>query len=281
MFKLSSLIDEWKADAEAAHDAYSTGKPRGALTGITRLDRELGGALAPGVHILQAGTGVGKTAFALNMAASAQCPSLYVSAEMGRLELFRRLTARVTGVFLGRLKSGELDPQASLGLAKQTAQSLPNIVLVDCTQAYGDPAWLRDCGEVARGSERHLLVVVDSVHSWAEMAPGNLGSEYDVLNAGLAALRTLAHQLDCALVGIAERNRASAKAGGVGASAGTRKFEFGAESMLELHRDEDEREDAGGEVSVSLKISKNRHGSPGGKVNLKFQGATQRWREVD
>jgi replicative DNA helicase len=279
MFKLSSLLSEYEADAAAAHDAYRNGTPRGALTGIKRLDAELGGALAPGVTILHGGTGVGKTAFALHLAAECQCSCVYISSEMGRLELFRRLVARTTGVFLRRLKSGEIAPAESLALAKRTAAAVPNLVIVDATQVHAAPAWIREAGEVARGESRHLLLIVDSVHSWAESSPADLASEYEVLNAALVALRMLAHQLDCSVLGIAERNRAGVK-GGLSAGAGSRKLEYGCEALLELDRDDNAGEDAAGEVPVTLKLSKNRHGSPGRKIDLLFSGAMQRWREA-
>src|SRR6266851_1680460 len=50
LVRLASLLDDWQLDAEAAHLAYTTGTPRGPITSLPSLDRELGGALAPGVH---------------------------------------------------------------------------------------------------------------------------------------------------------------------------------------------------------------------------------------
>src|SRR5712691_216295 len=55
LLRLGALLTEWQADAEAAHLAYTTGTPRGPITSLPSLDRELGGALAPGVHVLHAG----------------------------------------------------------------------------------------------------------------------------------------------------------------------------------------------------------------------------------
>jgi hypothetical protein len=64
------------------------------------------------------------------------------------------------------------------------------------------------------------------------------------------------------------------------ASAGTRKFEYGAESMLDLNREE-KPEDAAGESKVTLTVQKNRHGRANQRIPLLFRGATQTFREPD
>ncbi|HZU78107.1 MAG TPA: DnaB-like helicase C-terminal domain-containing protein, partial [Dehalococcoidia bacterium] len=96
LVRLGGLLCAWEAEAAAAHAARVAGRPRGAVTGLRTLDRELGGALAVGLHVLHAAPGIGKTSFALQAAASCGCPALFVTCEMSPLELFRRHTARVT-----------------------------------------------------------------------------------------------------------------------------------------------------------------------------------------
>src|SRR5918997_1542382 len=110
LLRLGDLLSDLAADASAAHDAYTSGTPRGPVTGLRTLDRELGGALAAGTHVLHPEPGAGKTALALQVAATCGFPALFVSCEMSALELLRRHTARVTSTYLGRLKSGELGP---------------------------------------------------------------------------------------------------------------------------------------------------------------------------
>ena len=117
------------------------------------------------------------------------------------------------------------------------------------------------------------------MHSWAEGAPGE-ASEYDALNAALAALRHLASELECPVLAIAERNRASMERGGLSAGAGTRKIEYGAEAVIDLARPEDAAPDASGEVVVTARLVKNRHGAVGRKVKLRWHGALQRFEEA-
>jgi replicative DNA helicase len=279
LYQLDQLLGDWQTDAQAAHTARVEGTPRGPLTGLPKLDRELNGALAPGVHIVHGDPGTGKTAFVLQAAAKCECPALLVTTEMAPLELLKRHTARVTETFLGRLKSGELSPDHSLGLARKAIAAAPNLKILDATRAYVSYRYLLDCAQAVKGNARHVLILIDSVHTWAESSPAKGSTEYDALNEHLAALRKLAHELNCPVLGVAERNRAGMERGGQSASAGTRKFEYGAETVLDLHRDKDARENGAGEVIVTAKFAKNRHGAAGRAVTLLFNGALQRFTE--
>ena len=279
LLPLAALLGEVEAFAQAVHDARITGVARGPVTGLRRLDDALGGVLQPGLHILHGSPGAGKTAFALQTAATCGFPALYVTAEMRPLELLRRITARVTNTFLGRLKSGELAPADTVAKAREAVALSPRFALADATDAFAAPDWLKEAATAVRGRERHLLLVVDSVHSWSEAAGADL-TEYDRLNAAIAALRTLAGQLGCPVLAVAERNRASMAAGGMNASAGSRKFEYTGESVLDLSAEKETPPSAGGETSVVLHVAKNRNGAAGMRLRLVFHGALQRFAEA-
>ena len=185
-------------------------------------------------------------------------------------------TARETGTYLGRFKTGELAPAQSLALAQRAVAAAPLLALIDATQAPASPRYLLDCAQVVKGEHRHLLLVVDSIHSWAEgLASG--ANEYESLNLGLSALRQLAHRLNCPILAISERNRESMSGGGLSAGAGTRKIEYGAETVLDLGREADVRPDASGNLPVKVRLAKNRHGAAGKSVALVFNGALQKF----
>src|SRR2546425_697930 len=73
------LTAAFTAEATAAHDAYTSGKPRGPVSGLRTLDAELGGCFEPGLHVLHGVPGSGKTALANQVAAHCGRPALIVS----------------------------------------------------------------------------------------------------------------------------------------------------------------------------------------------------------
>ena len=277
--RLADLLDAWSEEAIAAAQARATGQPRGPVAGLGKLDTELGGCFCPGVHIVHGTPGVGKTAFCLQLATECKSPALFVTCEMGVLELFRRLTARLTETYLGRLKSGELSVEKSLELAQQTAQKAPLLAIADATQCFAEPSWIMEAALAVRGECAHVLIVIDSVHSWAESSGVEGSNEYESLNAALAALRKLGSSLPCPVLAIAERNRQSMRSGGINAGAGSRKIEYGAESVIDLSSDPEAQPGAGGEIPVTVKLVKNRHGSIGREIELRWHGALQTFRQ--
>lgn len=285
---LSGLLADWQTEAQAAHDAYTSGRPRGAQTGIGKLDDALGHLAAGTVHYLHGEPGTGKTALALQVATSCGCPALFITCEMGDLELFRRIVARLTGTFLGKLRSGELPPGQSLRLAQTAAAQAPQLAIADATTAHADPAWIATAAQGTRArlgqGQPHLLIVIDSIHSWSRGAYPAL-AEYDALASALDDVRQLAHQTDAAVLGILERTKYQMAAGGLHAGAGHRGFAYSAESVWDLAVD-DRGASAPGrplpahETALTLKLPKNRSGVPGAQIPLLFTGRTQAFREA-
>lgn len=277
VMRLGDLIGALRDDAAAAYEARQSGQPRGPITRIPVLDDALGGALQAGVHVLHAGSGVGKTALALQISATCGFPALFVTCEMSPLELLRRHTARVTETYLGRLKSGEYEPSRVVRLAQEACQVAPDLALMDATMA---PALASNMVMIARalqGDHRSVLVVVDSLHSWSSGGAFTEGDEYARLAVALGDLRGVASQLSAPVLVIAERNRASMKKGGLNAGAGHRGVEYGAESVWGLDKEEDAIAGPLGDTPVTLKIEKNRNGVAGKSIKMSFYGATQRF----
>ena len=198
---------------------------------------------------------------------------------MSPAELMRRMMANVCSKYLNYFKSGELHPDEVKRMAIQTAEAAPLLALMDATRDYASPGHIIQVADALRADHKHLLIIVDSLQSWVESA-GTGAMEYEALNAGLAALRRVSHLLNCPIIVVCERNRAGIESGGVNSGAGTRRIEYGAEAVLDLHRDKDAMLTGSGEVPVTLRFAKNRHGAAGQTVNLHFNGALQRFKEV-
>ena len=280
LHSLADLIPALEADADRRNIARKEGRLLGPVTGLKSLDRMLGGYMAPGVHVLHGDPGAGKTALALQIAASCGFPALYVSAEMPMIELARRITARSTETFLGRFKSGEMSASQASDLAKRAFSQCPGLYLFDATAGPAPVDLIeKNAGLVMKNAESdQMLIVVDSAHSWASGFKAD-ASEYEILSLALAELRALASRLKCPVITIAERNRASRKQAGMDAAAGTRSFEYGAETVISLEFKEDESASSPDEKRINAVIQKNRHDACG-FTKLAFYGALQRYREV-
>lgn len=279
LYPLSAILGAFRADADAANLARVSGIPRGPITGMASIDRELSGAFAPGIHFMHGNAGTGKTALGLQIAATCAFPAMFVTCEMSPVELLRRHTARTTNTYLGRLKSGEFTGGAAEQLARRAIEAAPGLAFVDATIGPAPLQFLHDSALIVKGDADHVLIVVDSLHSWAESAQPGL-PEYEALNAAIADLQRLAAALTCPVLIISERNRDSMKSGGINAGAGTRKIEYSAETIIDLERI-GKTEDGAGEVEVTFKLAKNRHGTANKPVRLSFNGALQRFQEAN
>ncbi|MHB9126179.1 MAG: DnaB-like helicase C-terminal domain-containing protein [Armatimonadota bacterium] len=277
--RLSDLLDEWVQSTKALYEARQSGKPLGPITGLPGVDKALGGAFYPGLNIVHAAPCIGKSAFCLQIACDCKCPALYILCEMDTLELFRRIISRVTKTDIRHLSSGEVPPEYARALACQAITAAPDLWILDGTREPLTSQAILEHAKAVRSSSdaEHLLIVMDSVHSWIDgLATGS--SEYEALNAGLTDLRTIASTLKCPVIGIAERNRQSLTRGGIASSAGSRKFEYGAESVIELNADE---ESTGEEMkALTLVLSKNRHGHTGTQIPLIFEPHIQSFKEL-
>lgn len=284
LLRIADLLDKAREDAELRHAARRDGLALGPVTGMRKLDNTLGGGLRPGLHIAHGQPGVGKSALCLQIATSCGAPALYVSCEMPSLALLKRLAARLTETYLRRFDTGEFDSQAALDLYRQAAAGASGLAILDATVGQADLATMFGAAEATRKltpDNPHLLIVVDSIHTWADSLNPAV-EEYERLNGALTGLQQLAARLSCPILGIAERNRMSMKSGGQSASAGSRRFEFCSESVIELSFREDKKPipDAHGNVDVRLIVSKNRNGVPYWEGNLRFCGPLQRYEEV-
>lgn len=280
---LNDLLAPLIADNNAALEARRTGQARGPCTGIAPLDKALGGFFETGLHTIQANTGAGKTALALQIASDCQFPTLYVSAEMPVLELFRRLIARQTKTFLGKLKTGELSNEDIEKLALATAGKLPHIALMD---AMAGVASLDLIGETATKLKVHcnaktVLAVIDSLHVWARSLMRGQGNEFEIVSEGTARATELAAILDAPIIALCHRNREGNKSkdgGGLHAARGSGGIEYESWSVLDLHRDMEQREDANGEVPVTMRFYKNRSNGVTPPVETMFCGRLQSFR---
>ena len=95
-----------------------------------------------------------RLSFALQVAATCGTPALFVTCEMAPLELLRRVIARAAGVYLGRLKSGELTREEFAEHAAKALAAVPQLALLDATRAYAPAEQITAAAEALARSPR-------------------------------------------------------------------------------------------------------------------------------
>jgi replicative DNA helicase len=290
---LGDLAGELLAQESIAREAALTGKAPGPTTGLPTLDEEIGGFMARGLHVLLAAPGAGKTALALQMAGTCGCPALYVTSEMPRVELLRRIMARTTKTFLGKLRGGKLGADELRSHVTQAARACPMLALYDATRTGATITDIHQKADDLRGrfEASHVLIIVDSVTDWAQGAAAAIGgdeskqaqTEYSVAEGALNGLKALTANLPGAVLAIAHRNRAGQNAKGsdrLFSAKATGRYEYIAESVWDLERDTAQEPDANHRTRGELTVLKNRHGAAGVSIDLEFEGRLQSFSEA-
>lgn len=288
---IGDIGGELLAQEAISREAIRTGKAPGPTTGLPALDEEIGGFMARGLHVLLAAPGAGKTSLALQIAGTCGCPALYVTSEMPRVELLRRIIARTSGTYLGKLRGGKMSADELQANITQAARECPMLALYDATIETASVADIQVKADALRGrfEAAHVLIIVDSITDWA-LSTANSASpnpadndERIVAERALTSLKALTAELPGAILAIAHRNRASQNAKGgdkLHAGKGTGRYEYIAEGVWDLDRDAGQEPDAMHRTKAELTILKNRHGSTGVSIDLEFEGRLQKFTEV-
>ena len=212
---------------------------------------------------------------------------------MPRVELLRRIIARTTRTYLGKLRGGMMSADELRANITQAAHECPMLALYDATTAVATVPDIHQKAEAlrARFDAAHVLIIVDSVTDWALGVANAVGgdevrqaqTEYAVAEAALNGLKALTADLSGAVLAIAHRNRAGQNAKGgdrLHAAKGTGRYEYIAESVWDLDRDTGQEPDVMQRTKAELTLLKNRHGSAGVSIDLEFEGRVQRFTEA-
>jgi replicative DNA helicase len=259
-----------------------TGKPvMGTPTGLPKLDQMLNGWF-PGLHVIAAGPGVGKTTLCLQFAwhaAQEGLPVLYVSYENAASNLVLKLLCARAGLSPGDVERGFADMDKLDAVAHDHAATLQRIHVIegDSRLRIADvEAILR---ERAAGAVPGLVVF-----DYLQRAAHGLG--YDQLRQNVSLmtgeLRELSMRLDCPLIAISSQNRAQGDygSGGSGALDSLKEsgdLEYGADTVSLLYTPKDASA-APPAREIELKVAKNRFGATGA-MRLIFRPDTGIFRE--
>jgi replicative DNA helicase len=240
----------------------------GLTTGLADLDRLIGG-LKPGeVTIVAARPSVGKTAFALNVAAhvhqESHCGVLIYSLEMTALQLTSRLLCLTGGVDVERIKSGFLG-RDTISKAQWAATSL------DAAPVWVDESVSLTPMDLRARSRRHAaqhhglgLIIIDYLQLMH--TSGRSENRQNEVSEISRAVKCVARELNVPVLCLSQLSREAEKSAGYGPQLAHLRdsgaIEQDADIVLMLSRPgKGQQED--GDNLVNIRVAKNRNGMTG------------------
>lgn len=220
--------------------------------------------LAPGeLHLLAAGTGVGKSAIALQIASAVEAagwPVLIYSLEMRAEEWAARYVVQTTGLPLRALRMGDLDERAWSVLVDGVAKIAGRQIYVQ-DRLY---TYEQILGDVRRQARRLgvRLFVVDYMGLVQRARPAKEERRHAVLEEMANGLKVLARELNVAVLAVHQLNRLGERETGLhtwGDSYGMVRPADGAYILVRKRGEDGTRLGEYGE----WRREKVRHGHPG------------------
>ena len=260
----------------------NAGKLTGVTTGFRRLDDNLGGFQKSNLIILAAPPGMGKTAFALNVAANAAIKGgakvLIFSLEMANMELGERMLSMEAKVELEKLKKGKIQQSdwERLGVASdRLAKATINIDDNGGVSVFE----IRNKCRRMKADKGLDLVVVDHLGLMTWPNESNRVMEISKLTR---YLKLMAKELEVPVLVLSQLSREAAKGKRMPQLTDLRdsgSIEQDADVVIFLHRAGYYDKDAENANVCTVRIAKHRNGSTG-DYDLNWDGRFTRFTEI-
>jgi len=254
--RLSDFVAEIVADVPARREKGQPGLPSGFPT----VDSRTGGLRPGSLFVIAAGTGVGKSLLATNIALAANVPTILFSLEMTGLEVAERIIAAASGVTATRIQRGIVS-DSEIAALKHHAE-VQERIWIDERPAPS----VAEIAATARSLHRREnvgLVIVDYLQIVRTEQDERREAEVAAVARGL---RGLARQLSVPVIALAQLNR-----DGMVRDSSVIEHEAHVVAVFERKK---------GSESATLELRKNRHG-PEDCIALRFDRNTLRLREED
>lgn len=278
------MRDVLKLAFERVQHAFEhPGELPGIPTGLTDLDRHLGGLHPSDLTVFAGRPSMGKTALlfgAARHAATTGVPVGIVSAEMSATQFGLRMLSLSSGVKGYAMRSGKLDDQdwSRISGAIKRDYDLPIVVFDQSAPSVIDVA------RVARAWKREhgiKALYVDYIQRLG--GPGK--DSIERVGAVVKGLKTIARDLDIAVVALSQVNRKveerTDKRPHMSDLSDSSQIEKEADQVVTIYRDDYYTLDKSQKPGVAeLRIEKNRHGE-GGYVDVAWLAGTMRFADLD
>lgn len=271
---LESTIEMLQKQIE--NDGETTGVP----TGFLELDALTGGFQRGDLILIGARPGMGKTAFALNMATNAAMKGYHAVAftlEMPKEQLMQRILSSISMVDSSRLRKGKVDDQEM----DQLMEGARRVYQVQ--QYLGiDESPQISLSELRSRCRRHQkehgldIVFIDYLQLMSGSKNKNRNREQEVAEIS-KGLKSMAIELKVSVVSLTQLNRGPESRQGADKRPRTSdlresgSIEQDADMVLLVYRDEYYFPNSELTGIAEIIVGKNRHGSSGQTIKLGFQ----------
>lgn len=286
---LQSVLSENLREIDAL--SKSQGKLQGIPTGFKELDERINGLKKAAMYVIGARPGMGKTAFALNLAMQASLLNgstvLIFDMEMRKQELGFRFLASEARVDMQRLQKGKLEKEDWERIYFGIDNMQKSKIYLDDTPGISLLEMRNKCRRLK--SEHGLdLIIVDYIQLMEDKE--NNGSRQNEVASISRSLKLLAREMDCPVVALSQLSR-----GTEGRSNNPQKkvdhrpkladlrdsgaIEQDADVVMFLYRDEEYNKDSSKPGICEVIIEKNRSG-PKGTVELTWVARYTKFSEM-
>ena len=224
--------------------------------------------------IIGAGSGTGKTAYALNLllklCENYQC--IYFNMEMSKDILYKRLIAIKTGISLKDLNNAKKLSSNDLKKISVASSDLENIILIN--GSVNTPIVKKNILNIK--TDKHIVVFLD--HIGLIKASGN--SLYEKMTNVAKDLRTICLDCNCTIIGLCQLSRVSQKNNEIPKLQDLRdsgEIEQSARKVVLLY--DEEKDSTNENHNMKMIIAKNDDGNRVIK-DFVFERYTQRFKEV-
>ena len=255
----------------------SSGKDRGIPTGFRDVDKILGGFQKTDLIILAARPGVGKTAWALNVAehaASAGKKVMVFSLEMANIQLGERLLSMTSHVPLENIHRGEISAEEWENLSDAQESFYGLDMVIDESSMITPLEMKNKCRRFKQQKGELDLVVIDYLQLMS-MGGYRIEQREKEIAAITRSIKIMAKELDCAVILLSQLSRGPEQRGGdhmpkLSDLRDSGAIEQDADVVIFLKRDdyyssEDERAniDESTGLTCAVNIAKHRNGPVG------------------
>lgn len=254
----------------------------GVHSGYLDLDEKLAGLQPSALYVVGARPAMGKTAFALGMAANSAMidsrPVLIFTLEMGQLELSQRLLCSEALVDSGKVKTGRLEEAEWTRISHAVGRLAETPIFID-DNPHTSVMDIRAKARRLKSREGDLgMVVVDYI----QLMTGRSNAESRQVEVSEISrnLKILARELEAPVVALAQLNRGleqrTDKRPMLSDLRESGSLEQDADVVMFLYRDEVYDDQSPDKGVAEVIVAKHRNG-PTGKVRLAFRGQFTRF----